>query len=166
VTSVMVRDARMAELKREVRRRAARVLLCLSFQALPACVRVMCTRVQMLASNALKAHFEDNPKDLDVLRHEKPLHPNKVRCRSVVLSVPPWRACAADCVTGGSGLVWSGLVWSGLVWSGLVWLAAQVPAHLAKIPDYLIPPSLKAAGMLVHSSTWSQRLACALTMAS
>jgi ATP-dependent RNA helicase DDX56/DBP9 len=51
----------------------------------------------MLASSALKAHFEDNPKDLDVLRHEKPLHPNKV------------------------------------------------PVHLAHVPDYLIPPSLRAA---------------------
>ena len=35
---------------------------------------------QMLASEALKAHFEDNPRDLSVLRHDKPLQPNSVQC--------------------------------------------------------------------------------------
>ena len=36
-------------------------------------------RSEILASNALQAHFEDNPVDLDLLRHDKSLQPDAVR---------------------------------------------------------------------------------------
>ncbi|PFH51963.1 hypothetical protein AMATHDRAFT_141366 [Amanita thiersii Skay4041] len=34
---------------------------------------------EMLNSEKLKAHFEDNPLDLEYLRHDKPLHPTRVQ---------------------------------------------------------------------------------------
>jgi len=34
---------------------------------------------ELLASDKLKAHFEDNPNDLEYLKHDKPLHPTRVQ---------------------------------------------------------------------------------------
>ncbi|GAA5890124.1 hypothetical protein JCM6882_009234 [Rhodosporidiobolus microsporus] len=50
VTKAAVREARVKEIKNEV-----------------------------LNSEKLKAHFEDNPRDLAYLRHDKPLHPGRVQ---------------------------------------------------------------------------------------
>ena len=50
VTRVAVKEARLKEIKMEV-----------------------------LNSEKLKAHFEDNPKDLQALRHDKTLHPSRVQ---------------------------------------------------------------------------------------
>ncbi|KAJ3804267.1 P-loop containing nucleoside triphosphate hydrolase protein [Lentinula aff. lateritia] len=50
VTRSAVREARIKELKEEV-----------------------------LNSDRLKAHFEDNPLDLEYLRHDKPLHPTRIQ---------------------------------------------------------------------------------------
>jgi ATP-dependent RNA helicase DDX56/DBP9 len=50
VTGVAVREARVKELKNEI-----------------------------MNSEKLKAHFEDKPKDLDYLRHDRPLHPTRVQ---------------------------------------------------------------------------------------
>ncbi|KAI0258914.1 P-loop containing nucleoside triphosphate hydrolase protein [Gloeopeniophorella convolvens] len=50
VTRYAVREARLKEIKQE-----------------------------LLASDKLKAHFEDNPHDLEFLRHDKPLHPTRVQ---------------------------------------------------------------------------------------
>ncbi|KAA1469089.1 DEAD-domain-containing protein [Dentipellis sp. KUC8613] len=50
VTRAAIREARVKELKQEI-----------------------------LNSDKLKAHFEDNPLDLDYLRHDKPLHPTRVQ---------------------------------------------------------------------------------------
>ncbi|KAJ3165152.1 ATP-dependent DNA/RNA helicase [Geranomyces variabilis] len=36
-------------------------------------------RIEILNSEKLKAHFEDNPTDLHALRHDKPLHPARVQ---------------------------------------------------------------------------------------
>jgi len=36
-------------------------------------------KAEMLNSEKLKAHFEDKPKDLEFLRHDKTLHPTKVQ---------------------------------------------------------------------------------------
>ncbi|KAI0033910.1 DEAD-domain-containing protein [Vararia minispora EC-137] len=50
VTKSAIREARIKELKQEI-----------------------------LNSDKLKAHFEDNPLDLEFLRHDKPLHPTRVQ---------------------------------------------------------------------------------------
>ncbi|THH06556.1 hypothetical protein EW146_g9579, partial [Bondarzewia mesenterica] len=50
VTRAAVKEARIKELKQEI-----------------------------LNSDKLKAHFEDNPLDLEYLRHDKPLHPTRVQ---------------------------------------------------------------------------------------
>lgn len=36
-------------------------------------------KAEMLNSEKLKAHFEDKPKDLEFLRHDKTLHPTRVQ---------------------------------------------------------------------------------------
>jgi ATP-dependent RNA helicase DDX56/DBP9 len=41
--------------------------------------RVKELKTEILNSNRLKAHFEDNPLDLEYLRHDKPLHPTRVQ---------------------------------------------------------------------------------------
>ncbi|KAE9408059.1 DEAD-domain-containing protein [Gymnopus androsaceus JB14] len=41
--------------------------------------RVQALRGEILRSGRLKAHFEDNPMDLEYLRHDKPLHPTRVQ---------------------------------------------------------------------------------------
>ncbi|KAI8837085.1 P-loop containing nucleoside triphosphate hydrolase protein [Chytridium lagenaria] len=50
VTKTAIKEARLKEIKQEI-----------------------------LNSEKLKAHFEDNPKDLQALRHDKPLHPSRVQ---------------------------------------------------------------------------------------
>ena len=50
VTKTAIKEARLKEIKQEI-----------------------------LNSEKLKAHFEDNPKDLQALRHDKPLHPARVQ---------------------------------------------------------------------------------------
>eukprot|EP01135_Chromosphaera_perkinsii_P012416 Nk52_evm27s2657 gene=Nk52_evmTU27s2657 len=50
VTKIAVKEARLKEIKQEV-----------------------------LNSEKLKAHFEDNPKDLEALRHDKTLHPSRIQ---------------------------------------------------------------------------------------
>lgn len=59
VTKVAIRDARMKELKQEI-----------------------------MNSNKLKTYFEDNPRDLQLLRHDKILHPAKVH--SQLKNVPEY----------------------------------------------------------------------------
>ncbi|PPR00522.1 hypothetical protein CVT26_009908 [Gymnopilus dilepis] len=41
--------------------------------------RVKELKTEILNSDKLKAHFEDNPLDLEFLRHDKPLHPTRVQ---------------------------------------------------------------------------------------
>ncbi|KAH6916037.1 ATP-dependent RNA helicase dbp9 [Coprinopsis sp. MPI-PUGE-AT-0042] len=41
--------------------------------------RVKELKAEILNSDKLKAHFEDNPLDLEYLRHDKPLHPTRVQ---------------------------------------------------------------------------------------
>lgn len=41
--------------------------------------RVKELKHEILASDRLKAHFEDNPLDLEYLRHDKALHPTRVQ---------------------------------------------------------------------------------------
>ncbi|KAF7310047.1 ATP-dependent RNA helicase dbp9 [Mycena indigotica] len=41
--------------------------------------RVAQLKAEILASDKLKAHFEDNPLDLEFLKHDKPLHPTRVQ---------------------------------------------------------------------------------------
>ncbi|EAU90170.1 ATP-dependent RNA helicase dbp9 [Coprinopsis cinerea okayama7 len=41
--------------------------------------RVKELKTEILNSDKLKAHFEDNPLDLEYLRHDKPLHPARVQ---------------------------------------------------------------------------------------
>ena len=41
--------------------------------------RIRELKQEMLNSDRLKAHFEDNPTDLDYLRHDKILHPTRVQ---------------------------------------------------------------------------------------
>ncbi|KAF5371414.1 hypothetical protein D9757_009997 [Collybiopsis confluens] len=41
--------------------------------------RVKELKMEILNSERLKAHFEDNPLDLEYLRHDKPLHPSRIQ---------------------------------------------------------------------------------------
>ncbi|RDB23582.1 ATP-dependent RNA helicase dbp9 [Hypsizygus marmoreus] len=41
--------------------------------------RIKELKTEILNSDKLKAHFEDNPLDLEFLRHDKPLHPTRVQ---------------------------------------------------------------------------------------
>ncbi|KAK7056296.1 ATP-dependent DNA/RNA helicase [Paramarasmius palmivorus] len=41
--------------------------------------RIKEMKVEILNSDKLKAHFEDNPLDLEYLRHDKPLHPTRIQ---------------------------------------------------------------------------------------
>ncbi|KAI0773230.1 hypothetical protein BD413DRAFT_612127 [Trametes elegans] len=41
--------------------------------------RIKELKTEILNSDKLKAHFEDNPLDLEYLRHDKPLHPTRVQ---------------------------------------------------------------------------------------
>ncbi|KAJ3720616.1 P-loop containing nucleoside triphosphate hydrolase protein [Lentinula raphanica] len=76
VTRVAVREARVRELKEEV-----------------------------VNSVRLKAHFEDNPLDLEYLRHDKPLHPTRVQphMKHVPGYLMPRTAVIAGAALGGGG---------------------------------------------------------------
>ncbi|KAJ3967894.1 ATP-dependent RNA helicase dbp9 [Lentinula raphanica] len=76
VTRVAVREARVRELKEEVVR-----------------------------SERMKAHFEDNPLDLEYLRHDKPLHPTRVQphMKHVPGYLMPRTAVIAGAALGGGG---------------------------------------------------------------
>ncbi|KAL0060878.1 ATP-dependent DNA/RNA helicase [Marasmius tenuissimus] len=41
--------------------------------------RIKEVKVEILNSDKLKAHFEDNPLDMEFLRHDKPLHPTRIQ---------------------------------------------------------------------------------------
>jgi ATP-dependent RNA helicase DDX56/DBP9 len=41
--------------------------------------RIKELKTEIINSEKLKAHFEDNPLDLEYLRHDKPLHPTRVQ---------------------------------------------------------------------------------------
>ncbi|KAF8159583.1 P-loop containing nucleoside triphosphate hydrolase protein [Crassisporium funariophilum] len=41
--------------------------------------RIKELKTEILNSDKLKAHFEDNPLDLEFLRHDKPLHPTRIQ---------------------------------------------------------------------------------------
>lgn len=41
--------------------------------------RIKDLKAEILNSDKLKVHFEDNPLDLEYLRHDKPLHPTRVQ---------------------------------------------------------------------------------------
>ncbi|KAF8661358.1 hypothetical protein AX16_001453 [Volvariella volvacea WC 439] len=41
--------------------------------------RIKELKTEILNSDKLKAHFEDNPLDLEYLRHDKPLHPTRIQ---------------------------------------------------------------------------------------
>ncbi|KAF9266094.1 DEAD-domain-containing protein [Marasmius fiardii PR-910] len=41
--------------------------------------RIKEVKTEILNSDKLKAHFEDNPLDLEYLRHDKPLHPTRIQ---------------------------------------------------------------------------------------
>eukprot|EP00126_Sphaerothecum_destruens_P010945 Sdes_comp20830_c0_seq1m17422 len=41
--------------------------------------RIKEIKAELLSSEKLKAHFDENPRDLQALRHDRPLHPAKVR---------------------------------------------------------------------------------------
>ena len=110
----MVKEARLAELKNEVCPAGGVFVL----RDVRWCHVLLSARPQLLASQALKAHFEDNPRDLAVLRHDKPLQPN-----AVCVVFP--RVSVAAVVE--------------------LFPAVQVPSHLAHVPDYLVPQSLRAA---------------------
>lgn len=45
-------------------------------------------KLEMLNSSKLKAHFEDNPRELDLLRHDKVLRPSAVH--PALASVPSY----------------------------------------------------------------------------
>ena len=45
-------------------------------------------KMEMLNSHKLKAHFEDNPRELDLLRHDKVLRPAAVQ--HALASVPSY----------------------------------------------------------------------------
>ncbi|KAJ3918658.1 ATP-dependent RNA helicase dbp9 [Lentinula edodes] len=81
VTRSAVREARIKELKEEV-----------------------------LNSDRLKAHFEDNPLDLEYLRHDKPLHPTRIQphMKHVPKYLLPKTAPAP--VPGGAGIESTGVV--------------------------------------------------------
>jgi ATP-dependent RNA helicase DDX56/DBP9 len=75
ITANAVKDARLAELRREI-----------------------------LASQALRAHFEDNPRDLSVLQHARPLNASKVKqhLKSVpAYLLPPSLKEAVEAAGGG-----------------------------------------------------------------
>lgn len=61
-------------------------------------------RSEILASTALKAHFEDNPVDLDLLRHDKALAPAAVQPQLADIPtylVPPSLRAAVEAAGGG-----------------------------------------------------------------
>ncbi|KAI0046484.1 DEAD-domain-containing protein [Auriscalpium vulgare] len=62
--------------------------------------RVKELKQEILNSDKLKAHFEDNPLDLEYLRHDKPLHPTRVQ--SHMKHVPKYLLPRIAPVAGGA----------------------------------------------------------------
>ncbi|KAI0917991.1 hypothetical protein AcW1_006982 [Taiwanofungus camphoratus] len=63
--------------------------------------RIKELKTEILTSEKLKAHFEDNPNDLEYLRHDKPLHPTRVQ--SHMKHVPKYLLPRIAPVAGGEG---------------------------------------------------------------
>ncbi|KAF7983361.1 hypothetical protein HWV62_22343 [Athelia sp. TMB] len=63
--------------------------------------RVKELKSEILNSDKLKAHFEDNPLDLEYLRHDKPLHPTRIQ--SHMKHVPKYLLPRIAPVPGGEG---------------------------------------------------------------
>ncbi|KAJ7650427.1 P-loop containing nucleoside triphosphate hydrolase protein [Roridomyces roridus] len=63
--------------------------------------RVGQLKAEILNSDKLKAHFEDNPLDLEFLRHDKPLHPTRIQ--SHMKHVPKYLLPRIAPVAGGDG---------------------------------------------------------------
>nr|ASF90258.1 hypothetical protein SPAR04460 [Bartheletia paradoxa] len=69
-------------------------------------------KTEIINSDKLKAHFEDNPLDLAYLRHDKPLHPTRVQ--SHMKHVPSYlMPRIAPVVPGGEGLASSSAAGTG-----------------------------------------------------
>ncbi|THU86224.1 DEAD-domain-containing protein [Dendrothele bispora CBS 962.96] len=66
--------------------------------------RIKELKTEILNSDKLKAHFEDNPFDLEYLRHDKPLHPTRIQphMRHVPKYLLPRTAAAAAASNGTS----------------------------------------------------------------
>ncbi|KAF8967708.1 P-loop containing nucleoside triphosphate hydrolase protein [Flammula alnicola] len=62
--------------------------------------RVKELKTEILNSDKLKAHFEDNPLDLEFLRHDKPLHPTRVQAH--MKHVPQYLLPRIAPVSGGN----------------------------------------------------------------
>ena len=67
VTRGAIKEARIKELKTEI----------LNSEKLKVRARVLCPCLRI--AHRVQAHFEDNPLDLEYLRHDKPLHPTRVQ---------------------------------------------------------------------------------------
>ncbi|KII87479.1 hypothetical protein PLICRDRAFT_112977 [Plicaturopsis crispa FD-325 SS-3] len=63
--------------------------------------RIKELKTEILNSDKLKAHFEDNPLDLEYLRHDKPLHPTRVQTH--MKYVPKYLLPRIAAVPGASG---------------------------------------------------------------
>lgn len=50
-------------------------------------VRIKELKTKIINSEKLKAHFEDNPLDLEYLRHDKPLHPTRVQAHETYTKI-------------------------------------------------------------------------------
>ncbi|KAJ7653306.1 P-loop containing nucleoside triphosphate hydrolase protein [Mycena polygramma] len=71
--------------------------------------RVGQLKTEILNSDKLKAHFEDNPLDLEFLRHDKPLHPTRVQPhmkhvpKYLLPRIAPVSGGEPDAAAGGGG---------------------------------------------------------------
>ncbi|RUS20464.1 P-loop containing nucleoside triphosphate hydrolase protein [Endogone sp. FLAS-F59071] len=63
--------------------------------------RVKELKAEILNSDHLKAHFEDNPRDFAFLRHDKPLHPTRVQ--SHMKHIPSYLMPRIAAPAGGTG---------------------------------------------------------------
>ncbi|CCM00759.1 uncharacterized protein FIBRA_02799 [Fibroporia radiculosa] len=69
VTRSAIKEARIKELKSEI----------LNSDKLKVTTLLLLFSKAMLIAYGIQAHFEDNPNDLEYLRHDKPLHPTRVQ---------------------------------------------------------------------------------------
>lgn len=67
VTRSTIKEARIKELKTEI----------LNSEKLKVRTSVLCSCLRI--AQRVQAHFEDNPLDLEYLRHDKPLHPMRIQ---------------------------------------------------------------------------------------
>ncbi|KAJ3799851.1 P-loop containing nucleoside triphosphate hydrolase protein [Lentinula aff. detonsa] len=72
--------------------------------------RIKELKEEVLNSDKLKAHFEDNPLDLEYLRHDKPLHPTRIQShmKHVPKYLLPRTAPIPGAATGGAGIEGTG----------------------------------------------------------